>query len=175
MGEKCIHIKEDGKRCGSWAVHGEDYCRRHMETPEGLNTKPATKPWNSEGNPWSLNLLRLKQTRPGFRCKWANPDTLPAKLDQGWKIADINNYGGKTDKLPGEEGESGTIIKRREMILIEISEEMAKQRADFFDHRANAAMKAAQEVAQTGAGGDLKAAGHDPRITSKLDSQRGGF
>ena len=140
MGTKCIEIKKDGNRSKSWAVKGTKYCRLHTkedtkpDTLEGLLSKihlEETKPWNADNNPWSLDMLRLKEKRPGFVCRWTNAENYPTKRDQGWVIANAKDYGGTTDKIPGEEGTVDTTIRRREMFLIEISEELARKRREF--------------------------------------------
>lgn len=192
MGERCISTKDNGSRCGSWAVKNMKHCRKHLnddekvklglivsneEQTEGKSeTKQATKPWNAEGNPWSLNLLKLQRKHPGFRCKWVNPDNILIRQDQGWKIANIKDYGGTTDIVAGEEGKLDTTIKRREMILMEIPEELARQRELFYHHKANAAMEAANKRAESSnEAADVRKAGHDPRITSRFSTQKGGF
>ena len=187
MGTKCIHIKDDGKRCGPWAVKGEDYCRKHMKgepsehegllAPESehVEKKEATKPWNADSNPWSLDLLRLQKKRPGFRCKFTNADHWPTKQQQGWKIANIKDYGGVTDVVVGEEGQMDTTIRRREMFLIEMPEEMAKERDKFFKHKTNAAMEAANRMAESGVASELKSFGHDAKVRPKFSTRQGGF
>ena len=196
MGERCTATTSKGKRCGSWAVKGCDHCRKHLtedeqiklgviktETPvemelKGVSgiTKKVTKPWNSDGNPWSRNLLRLQKRRPGFRCKFTNKEHWPSKRDQGWKIADIKDYGGVTDVVPGEEGKIDTVIRRREMFLIEIPEELALERDKFYAHKANAAMDAANRSAQEGnEAREISRSGHDPKIHSEFRTQRGGY
>jgi hypothetical protein len=203
MGEKCIFIKEDKTRCKSWAVKGYDHCRKHLtedeqirlgivqpeseeeeQQTEGLGESPestepkkeATKPWNADGNPWSLDLLKLNKKHPGFRCKWVNPDNIRTRQDQGWKIANIKDYGGTTDTVPGEEGKIDTVVKRREMILMEIPEELARERDKFYHHKTNRAMEAAQRNAEdSDEAKDIKRSGHDPMITSRFSTRRGGF
>ena len=186
MGEKCIGMKKDGNRCGSWAVKGEDYCRKHI--PEGEEStenkgllsgevvkKEETKPWNADENPWSLNMLKLQDRHDGFRCKWTNADHWPTKRDQGWKIADIKDYGGVTDQLPGEEGNIDTTIRRREMFLIEMPEALARERDKFIRHKSNVAMEAANKSAESGVARELKAFGHDAKVDSNFSTRKGGF
>lgn len=126
-----------------------------------VKAKTNTKPWNASDNPWSLDMLRVQgMARPGFRLRWTTAHGLQRKLEQGWQLADRKNYGGVTDTIVGEESKSGSMIKRRELILIEISDDLAKARDDFFraktDKRSVDAKKIATDQAAKLPGTDLK-------------------
>ena len=111
--------------------------------------KPATTPWNDTDNPWSRDMLRLNKKHDGFRPKWAaKGEKLDRLLDIGWKIADIKDYGG-TSAILGEEGQMDTTVNRREMILVEISEERAEQRTEFYAQKANKRLQDAKNMAST--------------------------
>lgn len=124
-----------------------------------IKAKTNTKPWNASENPWSLDMLRVQGARPGFRLRWTTAHGLQRKLEQGWQLADRKNYGGVTDTIVGEESKSGSMIKRRELILIEISDDLAKARDDFFraktDKRSVDAKKIATDQAAQIEGIDL--------------------
>jgi hypothetical protein len=111
--------------------------------------KKVTRPWDGDDNPWSLDMLRLKKKHPGFIPHFTTREDLQKKLDQGWKIADAKDYGGVTAVLPGEEAKDGSVVKRREMILIELPEELAQKRRDFIAWKTNERTKAATEMART--------------------------
>lgn len=124
-----------------------------------IKAKTTTKPWNADENPWSLDLLRIQKKRPGFHVRWTTADGLQRKIEQGWIVADRKNYGGVTDTVAGEESKNGSMIKRRELILIEISDELFQARQEFFrtktDKRSVDAKKIATDQARQIEGMDL--------------------
>jgi len=99
--------------------------------------KPATKPWNADSNPWALDMLKLQRKRPGFRVKFVTRDNLQRRLDEGWKIAEKKYYGGLSATLPGEESTEDSYVKRRELILMEMPEELARKRDEYIRHKTN--------------------------------------
>ena len=136
-----------------------------------IQQREATKPWNAEDNPWSLDLLRLQNYRPGFRCRFTTAEKLETKLMQGWTVADKRHYGGlfKTN-IPGESGEMDTRVRRRELILIETPDEMAKARRKFFEHKTDSRSKSAMELL-AGKNAALKAQGIDPQLEVKITNR----
>jgi hypothetical protein len=173
---RCTLRKADGSPCRAWAVRGTTppSCRKHTPPEKLQELDKSTSPWNAEDNPWSLDLLRLKKQRPGFRAKWINRDNLQKHLDIGYNVASIQHYGGMTDKLPGEEGKIDTTVRRREMILVEISEDLAKKRDQYMHWRANRAIEAAQNIAQD-EGKELKRSGQNPHMETEFSERPGGF
>lgn len=130
--------------------------------------KPPTQPWNRKGgtpNPWEPNYLRLRQKHPGFRCRWVPVANVEQKQLQGWEICNPKDYGsGVTDKHANDTTGLGARIQRRELVLMEIPEEMAKQREAFLEEKAVQARRAAKapvREAQAEANRELREAGHE--------------
>lgn len=113
-----------------------------------VKAKTTTKPWNASENPWSLDMLSLLKKRPGYRARWTTAAGLQRKLDQGWTLANRKDYGGAAAVLPGEESKDGTIIKRRELILVEMSEEMCEARSEFFRKKTDKRSVDARQIAK---------------------------
>ena len=125
--------------------------------------KEMTRPWDADSNPWSVDMLRLRKKHPGFRPRFTTRDELQKKLDQGWKIADAKDYGGLDAVLPGEEAKDGSVLKRREMILIELPEELAKKREEFIAYKTNKRTQDAANMAK------IKAEKANEKLGGNLD------
>jgi hypothetical protein len=96
-----------------------------------------TRPWDADNNPWSLDMLRLRKKRKGFRQRFVIEENIQRFLDQGWQLADIKHYGGVAAKLPGEEGKTDTCVRRRDLILMELPEELGKKRDEYINYKTN--------------------------------------
>ena len=79
----------------------------------------STQPWNE--NPWSPDVFKVKR-HAGFRSRFVDKDNVERRKDEGWIVADAADYG-----IDVKEGD-GTVLKRRGMILMEMPEELARQR-----------------------------------------------
>jgi hypothetical protein len=123
-----------------------DNVLKAVEEPK--STHKVTAPWNTDNNPWSRDMLKLTKKRPGYRQRFVtkNIENIEKYLDQGWAVADKKDYGGVSAKIAGEEGQIDTTIKRRELILMEIPEELAKQRDAYIDHKTNRRVEVDSEV-----------------------------
>ena len=111
--------------------------------------KKATKPWDGADNPWSLDLLRTKATHTGYRSRWTTRDELQKWIDRGYKLADSKDYGGAAAVLPGEEAKDGTLVKRRELILVECTLDNAKKHDEYISWKSNERMRAAVESSES--------------------------
>ena len=119
--------------------------------------KKATKPWDGTDNPWSLDMLRTKSTHAGYTPRWTTRENLQKWLDRGYKIADSKDYGGADAVLPGEEAKDGTLVKRRELILVECTLENVQKHDEYIDWKSNVRMRAAVESAESKVKGIEKA------------------
>jgi len=143
-----------------------------VETDE---KKPPTQPWTKKGaspNPWEPDYLRLHHKREGFRCRWVPQTQVEQKQLQGWVICDPKDYGGTTDKHANDASGLGARIQRRELVLMEIPEETAQQRAAFMEKKAVQAKRAAKAPVKEGlaeVNRELEALGHE-RITGTDES-----
>jgi hypothetical protein len=109
---------------------------------------PVTTPWHADENPWALNRLRLRAKRPGYRVRFVRKDKVEIKEHQGWKIADKRDYGYTLQ----DKGDSpdGTTVVRRELILMELPEELALQRDAFMEHKTRMRSRTTAEIANEG-------------------------
>ncbi len=150
-GLQCLGITAQGSRCKHKAEKN-GYCMIPQHQAQGLEAapeavtepekelnfkKPTTKPWDASNNPWSLDMLRTKHKHDGFHSVWVTREKIRTHEEMGYQIANKKDYGGTTDRLPGEEGEEGTWIKRRELVLMECSLELWEQREDYIDYKTN--------------------------------------
>jgi hypothetical protein len=141
----------------------EDYVTLLNET--GLDIpKPASKPWNANENPWALDMLSVvgkeRRERSGFRLKWVAPDMVAKRLQQGYVVANRKDYDGLRDVLPGEESAAGSIIKRRELVLMELPIDLYEKRKEFFDRKIQNTSDGAIETAK--------------RASRKVEAESGG-
>uniref|UniRef100_A0A6M3XTQ1 Uncharacterized protein n=1 Tax=viral metagenome TaxID=1070528 RepID=A0A6M3XTQ1_9ZZZZ len=133
----------------------------------------ATKPWNADNNPWSLDLLRLQKKRPGYRAKWVPKDLIQRRTEQGYTIANVKDYGGVSDTVVGEEGKMDSTIRRRELTLMEITEELGQQRDAYMAHKTNRRSIDARQIAENEAKKVSKNMGEDVQFSSKWESSKG--
>ncbi len=99
------------------------------------SAKKMTTPWNSSSNPWSLDLLRLRKKHKGFEPRFVDKSQVQKRLEQGYMFANLKDYGGLSDKLPGEEGEIDTAVRRRELVLMELPESLHRAKVEFLKNK----------------------------------------
>lgn len=75
-------------------------------------------------------MMRLSKKRDGFRARFVAPSKVEQRLMQGWTIASREHYG-LGHELAVDGTEVGSKLKRRELILMEIPEEKAKERESY--------------------------------------------
>ena len=129
----------------------EDEIREYFNAlepaPEPEPKKKATKPWNSSDNPWRQDLLAVKGQHKGFKPRWVDSrENVQKWADRGYQIADRKEYEEVLAKVPGEEAQVGSHLKRRELILMETTEENVRMHDEHIDRMSNDAMKAAVET-----------------------------
>lgn len=112
--------------------------------PTGTTTGTATAPWK-DPSPWKRDTLRVVNRRPGYRVRWVDPRNFERNLEDGWTYAKRENYIGVHDRIPGEEAQMDSKIRRRGMVLMEIPEEKALQRDEFYANLASKAEKSIKE------------------------------
>lgn len=164
---QCHGKKVTGGPCQHQAREGSLFCGKHDPDYVPDEKSPTTKPWDADNNPWSLDMLRLNKRRKDFRPRFVDKANIEKKLDQGWKVAHKKDWGGTTAKLPGEEGEQDTIIRRRELVLMEMPEESAKKRDEYIAWKTNRATEATMQAADKAAAEVKRETGQDPRLTRR--------
>ena len=140
----------------------EAQLREYFEGADGSEIEPepkkkATKPWDGADNPWSLDMLKTKATHDGYKARWTTRDQLQKWIDRGYQIANSKDYGGAAAVLPGEEAKDGTLVKRRELILVECTLENVQKHDEYIDWKSNERMRAAVESAESKVKGIEKA------------------
>ncbi|TAL13923.1 hypothetical protein EPN95_04520 [Patescibacteria group bacterium] len=107
--------------------------------------EPPTSPWNAPSSPWKRDTLRVIKKRPGFRMRWVDPRNFERNLENGFTFARTEHYGGVYDQIAGEETPIDSHIRRRGMVLMEIPEELAKKREEYYAARADMAERSIRE------------------------------
>ena len=135
--------------------------------------KQPTRPWDADNNPWTLDLLKVMHKRKDFRLRWVNRDSVQKKQEQGWLVANKKDYGGLGDAVVGEESADGTVIRRREMVLLEMPEELARQRDAFIRHKTDRRSADARSLAKREVGKVEQAYGEKILTEDKFTSVLG--
>lgn len=97
--------------------------------------KPVKK-----GNPsWRPHkTLEVRNQRPGMRLRWVNTDpaNLEKKQAEGWKFAETTEH----DRAKGvEHGKGlGSVKQYRDLVLMEMPEELAVARNEYFQNETKA-------------------------------------
>ena len=166
-------IKDYEKEIASLEAEDLEKEMVEAEAEKRVDEKPikkATTPWNAEDNPWHMDLLKLNKKREGFRTRFfrGNDDSIEKRLQQGWTVANCSDYGLK-EKVLGEQGKLDTTVRRRELILMEMPEELAKQRDAYVREKTDrqTAMKSADALR---AYEEVKKQGMDARLTVEKDT-----
>ena len=137
------------------------------ETLKEVKKKSATKPWNADHNPWTRSMLDVvgagERRRQGFRLRWVNKNNVEKKSYEGWHVANKKDYKGLKDVIIGEEGQMDSTIRRRELVLMEMPEEMAAQRDAYFEEKVRKRSADARYIAQRQAN-KLAQQGADPQL-----------
>jgi len=140
------------------------------EVKEEKPKKPATTPWNADHNPWSLDMLKLTKKRSGFRVRFFRGDneSIAKRQQQGWTVANCKDYDLEAN-IVGEEGKLDTSVRRRELVLMELPEELGLQRDAYIRAKTDrqTAMKSADALKEHER---MKAAGMNPHLTVDKDT-----
>ena len=132
--------------------------------------KPATSPWNADHNPWALDMLKLNNKRSGFRVRFFRGDneSIQKRQQQGWVVANCKDYDLEA-KIVGEEGKLDTSVRRRELVLMELPEELGLQRDAYIRGKTDrqTAMKSADALREYER---MKNAGMNPHLTVDKDT-----
>lgn len=141
-----------------------------IETKPEKPRKPATKPWEPDNNPWALDMLKLTKKRRGFRVRFFRGDdeSIQKRQQQGWIVANCKDYD-LNAKILGEEGKLDTTVRRRELVLMELPEELGLQRDAYVRHKTDrqTALKSADALREYE---NLKRAGVDQHLTVEKDT-----
>ena len=139
--------------------------------------KPTSKPWDANYNPWAMDMLALEKQHKGFVPYFVkdDPNIIQTKLQQGYKFADIKDYGGTRDQIPGEEGKMDTKIRRRELILMELPNDLARKRKEFIDAKTDRQSSEYAANARAAADATRNITGSDPQLKDLSKTERAQF
>ena len=93
--------------------------------------KVSSKPWMQDQNPWTQNSFRLRKKHEGFTERFVanTPKSVSKHEDYGRVIADCRDYGYETSE------NHGTQLIRGDQILMEMPNEWAEKRTDYFQKK----------------------------------------
>jgi hypothetical protein len=100
------------------------------------NAKPVKKGTRS----WAPSApLGIKSRDPAYRLRWVNtePSNMLRKRSEGWEPA--TRHDAVHDRPSGVESGAGTpagVLEYRDMVLMKIPEEMAQERAAYYQNQA---------------------------------------
>lgn len=86
--------------------------------------KPSTTPWKP------AKILEGIPKRAGFRRYWATRDKLDKKLSEGWEVVKGAEGAAPVTLIDGTK--LTNCITRRNLVLVEMPEEMVQSRAEYF-------------------------------------------
>lgn len=120
---------------------------KSIETEDGVpesqvveRKKSGPKPKKTGTRSWAPAApLGIRSSNPDYRVKWVytDPANMMRKRAEGWVPADVGDaihdrpHGVETGK-----GAPSGVLEYRDMILMKIPEEMARERADYYDKQA---------------------------------------
>ena len=129
--------------------------------------KTPTRPWEKKhdaGKEWRPDYVRLAKKHPGFSARWTRRDRVEIRTLSGWKVADPKDYG--VDSINVLDSKPlGNYVQRNELILMEIPEEMYRQRKAAMEARIKAAQRSHKEDVKrelAAANRELEQAGAEP-------------
>lgn len=111
--------------------------------------KPVTsKPWETRDNPWVFDVFKLNKVHNGFHCVFVGKGETDTFFQKGYAFAKPSDYG----IINSEESEKGIAdrVYRKGTVLMEISDALFKQRADYFREITDKQLRDAKDEAETG-------------------------
>jgi len=130
--EICKAETGKGTRCTRPAKE-DGLCEIHLRVRD-----KETAPWEAGENPWAADKMKLAGKHEGFRPRFVPPHKVNNKKTEGWIVADGKHYNEPTS--------DGSVVKRNEMILMEIPEGLAKQREAHFQKVTKERSRGAREI-----------------------------
>ena len=147
------------------------------QTPNGAISAKPTKPWERKhtGNkPWRRDITALTKSDRGFHCRWVNNDSIDARIERGYDIADPKKWGAPTDKIVNDASPLGRRIVRRNMTLMEIPQEGKKFFEDNIEKTIIARKRDARAMVKKQAEELLAKAGFAVQVVDKSKVERNG-
>jgi hypothetical protein len=93
---------------------------------------------------WSRpDLLRVEDKKQGRAYKWAREDNVDRLREEGWEVC--QDTGLRIDQVEGDGTSVDTTIRRRELVLMEMPEELAESRREHYRRKAEEQLQAIRE------------------------------
>jgi len=116
--------------------------------------KTATKPWQ----PASILVVpdAIKAKYSGKRLRWIRKTDLDRKMAEGWEPVQGQD---KTERTVIDGAQADSKIIKRELILCNMPEEMAKSRDAYYAEKTNSALESSVDEYKRKAGGEKETYG----------------
>ena len=132
----------EGPLSGSEVRRGEDVPQRngsgsdqeiHVSRPEGEKMSEPVKKGRPSWKP--AHRMEILKKSPGFRYRYCldDPDNLDKKQLEGWRF--VNKTTGHVAEHVEEHAPTTGTLKRRELVVMALPEELAKERDEFYAKR----------------------------------------
>lgn len=119
--------------------------------PDVVDVKPSIPT-----TPWKPAKILSMPKKPGFRQKWVREDLTERFEAEGWKFVEDRKKVLNTPKTIVDGVPLSTAVKKRELLLMELPEAVAKQREAYFKSLTDGALKASvqkfKDTANEGSG-----------------------
>jgi hypothetical protein len=98
------------------------------------SAKPPTTPWKP------AEVLKLPK-KLGFRQRWVREDIVDRYLAEGWKLVEDKKKALNPPKTIVDGVPLSTTVRKRELVLMEITEALAKERDVYYKSLTDGALK----------------------------------
>lgn len=105
---------------------------------KAVTTKSPTTPWKP------AEILKVAK-KPGFRQKWVREDIVDKFLSEGWKFVEDKKKASVSPKTIVDGVPLSTAVRKRELVLMEITEALAKGRDAYYKSLTDGALKGSVE------------------------------
>lgn len=130
-----------------------------VEAVKVATPKVPTTPWKP------AEILKMAK-KPGFRQKWVREDIVDKFLSEGWVFVEDKKKVLNPPKTIVDGAPLSTAVRKRELVLMEITEALAKQRDAYYKSLSDGALSGSvqefKKVANEGSGksyGEVKIIG----------------
>jgi len=97
-----------------------------MKKEADSGKKPVTQPWRP------ASLLEVRNLDKNFRYRWVRSESVEKKLLEGWEFVNSGKSGPEAPMVTLMDGTKVTsIIKKRNLILMRMPEDLAKAREEY--------------------------------------------
>jgi hypothetical protein len=98
--------------------------KEEIEYFEKLQANPTPK---MDGSPWKTDFLSLQEGHEGFSHRWVLKKNVQSRLNAGYQIAKKDDYKGVAQNFVGSPSQSGSLVIRDDLILMEIKKDLKEK------------------------------------------------